>query len=83
MQFGAKMVCAQENEFGCWAGTAVYLGDLNPTVSFKNARWATGIFYRYNFNNRMAVRAEMNYGFLDAGPQPEFQISAGRVCNYL
>ena len=66
MQFGTKMLCAQENEFGFWAGTAVYLGDLNPTVSFKDARWATGAFYRYNINNRMAVRAEMNYGFLDA-----------------
>jgi hypothetical protein len=63
---GAKDVCAQENEFGFWAGTSVFLGDLNPTVSFKNARWATGAFYRYNFNNRMAVRAQMNYGFLDA-----------------
>src|SRR4051812_22136616 len=57
---------AQENEFGGWAGTVVYLGDMNPTMSFKDARWATGIFYRYNLNNRMAVRAEMNYGFLDA-----------------
>ena len=66
MHFGSKMVCAQENEFGFWAGTAVYLGDLNPTVSFKNARWATGAFYRYNLNNRMVVRAAMNYGFLDA-----------------
>lgn len=64
--FGTKDVCAQENEFGFWAGTSVFLGDLNPTVSFKNARWATGAFYRYNFNNRMAVRAQMNYGFLDA-----------------
>ena len=63
---GTKDVCAQENEFGFWAGTSVFLGDLNPTVSFKNARWATGAFYRYNFNNRMAVRAQMNYGFLDA-----------------
>ena len=64
--FGTKDACAQENEFGFWAGTSVFLGDLNPTVSFKNARWATGAFYRYNFNNRMAVRAQMNYGFLDA-----------------
>ena len=61
-----KSAFSQENEIGAWIGTTVYLGDLNPTVSFKNARWATGIFYRYNFNNRMAVRAEMNYGFLDA-----------------
>jgi hypothetical protein len=66
MNIGDKIAFSQENEFGFWAGTAVYLGDLNPTMSFKNARWASGIFYRYNLNNRMAVRAEMNYGFLDA-----------------
>lgn len=63
---GAQSVCAQENEFGVWAGTCVYLGDLNPTVSFKNARWATGAFYRYNMNDRMVFRAQVNYGFLDA-----------------
>lgn len=57
---------AQENEFGFWAGTSVYVGDLNPTLSFKDARWAGGAFYRYNFNNRMSVRSAFNYGFLDA-----------------
>ena len=64
--FGISSLHAQENEFGAWLGTCVYLGDLNPTVSFKNARWATGMFYRYNLNDRMAVRAQFNYGFLDA-----------------
>lgn len=64
--WGSRDSFAQENEFGFWAGTCVYLGDLNPTMSFKDARWATGAFYRYNLNNRMAFRAEMNYGFLDA-----------------
>ena len=66
MQLATKSAFSQENEFGGWAGTAVYLGDLNPTFSFKNARWATGLFYRYNFNNRMVVRAQVNYAFLDA-----------------
>jgi len=64
--WSSKHAFAQENEFGGWAGTSVYLGDLNPNMSFKDARWASGIFYRYNFNNRMAVRAAFNYGFLDA-----------------
>ena len=66
MHLATKSAFSQENEFGGWAGTAIYLGDLNPTFSFKNARWATGLFYRYNLSNRMAVRAEFNYGFLDA-----------------
>lgn len=66
MHLATKSMFSQENEFGGWAGTAVYLGDLNPTFSFKNARWATGLFYRYNINNRMVVRAQVNYAFLDA-----------------
>lgn len=57
---------AQEKEFGVWAGTAVFLGDLNPNMSFKNARSAMGAFFRYNFNNRMSVRAGVNYAFLQA-----------------
>jgi hypothetical protein len=66
MHLATKSAFSQENEFGGWAGTSVYLGDLNPSFSFKNARWATGLFYRYNLNNRMSVRAALNYGFLDA-----------------
>lgn len=65
LQFGAVTAFSQENEFGCWGGASVYVGDLNPTFSFKNARWATGIFYRHNLNDRMAVRAAMNYGFIE------------------
>jgi hypothetical protein len=57
---------SQENEVGAWLGSTVYQGDLNPTMSFKNARWGAGVFFRYNLNNRMAVKAGFNYGFLDA-----------------
>ncbi len=57
---------SQENEVGAWLGSTVYLGDLNPTMSFKNARWGAGAFFRYNINNRMSVKAGFNYGFLDA-----------------
>lgn len=64
--WGMGNAIAQENEFGFWAGTSVYLGDLNPNMSFKNARWGSGVFYRYNLNNRMAIRGAFNYGFLDA-----------------
>jgi hypothetical protein len=66
LHLGSLNTFSQENEFGGWAGTAVYLGDLNPSMSFKNARWAAGAFYRYNLNGRMAFRAQMSYGFLDA-----------------
>jgi hypothetical protein len=61
-----QTISAQEKEFGVWAGTAVFLGDLNPNMSFKNARSAMGAFFRYNLNNRMSVRAGINYAILQA-----------------
>jgi Domain of unknown function (DUF6089) len=61
-----RQVHAQENEFGFWMGASLYVGDLNPAFSLKNVRWASGTFFRYNLSNRMAVRAGINYGFLDA-----------------
>src|SRR5687767_11018407 len=57
---------AQENEFGFSVGGALYVGDLNPAFSLKNVRWASGTFFRYNFSNRMAARAGINYGFIEA-----------------
>lgn len=62
----SPFVFSQEKEFGVWAGTAVFLGDLNPNLSFKNARVGTGTFFRYNFNTRMSIRAGVNYAFLQA-----------------
>jgi hypothetical protein len=61
-----QTISAQEKEFGVWAGTAVFLGDLNPNMSFKNARSAMGAFFRYNLNNRMSIRAGVNYAILQA-----------------
>lgn len=52
---------AQENEYGTWVGTTVYFGDLNPNYSFKQARYGGGLFYRYNFTKRMALRAGLSY----------------------
>ncbi len=57
---------SQENEVGAWIGGANYFGDLNPKYSFKELRWAGGILYRYNINTRMAVRANVNYGRVEA-----------------
>jgi hypothetical protein len=57
---------AQEKEFGAWVGTAVFLGDLNPNMSFKNARSGMGIFFRYNPDNRLTFKVGVNYAFLQA-----------------
>lgn len=60
VQFTPK-ASAQENEVGLWVGAANYFGDLNPVFSFKEMRWASGMFYRYNINTRMSLKAGVNY----------------------
>lgn len=57
---------AQEKEFGFLAGGANYYGDINPNYSFKETRPFASIFYRYNFNPRMSLRAGLNYGWIEA-----------------
>lgn len=54
-------VLSQESEYGLWTGASVYFGDLNPNYSFKQTRYSGGLFYRYNINRRMAIRAGLSY----------------------
>jgi hypothetical protein len=53
---------AQEHEVGGWLGIANYFGTLNSTFSWKDAKPAGGLFYRYNINKRWAARAMVSYG---------------------
>ena len=48
---------AQNGDLGLFAGSSYYTGDLNPGTPFKNSMPAFGAFYRYNFNNRLAIKA--------------------------
>lgn len=53
---------AQRNaNFGVFAGTAYYLGDINPNRHFYNPSLSLGILYRYNLNSRYAVRGNAYY----------------------
>jgi len=52
------------NEYGVWAGVSQYLGDMNPIYTFNGARFGSGVFFRYNFSDRMALRAGINYGMI-------------------
>lgn len=61
--FSSRLL-AQENEFGVLAGASQYLGDLNPKFSFKQTRYAVGGLYRYNFNNRTALRVGVTYSLI-------------------
>lgn len=47
---------AQNGDVGLFAGESYYNGDLNPGTPFKNVLPAFGAFYRYNFNNRFALK---------------------------
>ncbi len=49
---------------GIFAGTAYYMGDINPNRHFYNPSFSMGAFYRYNINTRVAVRANVFYASL-------------------
>lgn len=53
-------------EVGPWAGTAMYLGDLNTNWRMTNLNIAGGFAARYNFNNRISARLSLNYGHVEA-----------------
>ncbi|OAV46010.1 hypothetical protein A3850_018895 [Lewinella sp. 4G2] len=53
-------------EVGPWVGTAVYFGDLNTDFKLNRPGLAGGIGARYNFNHRLAVKASVNYGRIEA-----------------
>ncbi len=57
---------AQRSEYGAMVAATNYYGDLNPNYSFKQTRAGAGIFYRYNLNNRMAVRAGLSHAWIAA-----------------
>jgi len=59
---------AQTYELGGWGGVSYYFGDLNTNFNLTHPGPAGGIFGRYNFNERLAVKLSANYtriGFKD------------------
>ncbi|MCB0794734.1 MAG: hypothetical protein KDB88_08360 [Flavobacteriales bacterium] len=58
---------AQVSELGITGGVTYYIGDLNPYRHYpKYTSPAGGLFYRYNFGNRYALRVQGLYGRLEA-----------------
>lgn len=53
-------------EAGPWAGAAVYFGDLNTDFKLNRVNAAGGVGARYNFNHRLAAKASLNYGRVEA-----------------
>jgi hypothetical protein len=66
----------RNGDYGAFMGISSYIGDINPGRPFYAPKPAAGIFYRYNFNPREAVRLSLFYGGLqgsDADFQNDFQ----------
>jgi len=53
---------AQRIELGAFGGASYYMGDLNPKKPFELSQPAFGLVYRYNFHNRIALKASLTRG---------------------
>ncbi|MDA3615771.1 type IX secretion system protein PorG [Polluticaenibacter yanchengensis] len=63
-------------EFGIGVGAAHYFGDLNNTMTVDRPKMAASIFFRKNFGNYIALRAEGTFaqlGYSDIHSKNEFQ----------
>lgn len=52
-------------EFGIIGGGSYYLGDYNPTKHFNSTQTYWGGFYRYNINDRFALRFNAGFSKID------------------
>lgn len=58
---------AKTAELGVFLGGAYYIGDLNPLVHFgPQTKPAAGVLFRYNLNSRLALRANVLFGSVQA-----------------
>jgi hypothetical protein len=58
-------VAGQRNaDYGIFGGVSSYIGDINPSRLMYAPLPAGGIFYRYNFHPRHALRADLFVGGL-------------------
>lgn len=60
-------ICAagqRKSDFGISGGVSSYIGDINPGRLLYSPKPALGLLYRYNFNPRQALRANILIGGL-------------------
>jgi len=60
----AQAFAQRAADYGFSAGMTTYLGDINESNLFYNPGPAFQFFYRYNFNPRQAVRANLMGGYV-------------------
>lgn len=63
MSTGTLSAQRQAN-FGLFAGTTYYMGDINPNRHFYRPSPAFGALYRYNLNSRYAIRGSAYFAYL-------------------
>lgn len=54
------------HDVGVFLGGAYYIGDLNPSKHFFMTQPAVGVFYRFNYNYRLAFKGGFNFGSIQA-----------------
>lgn len=67
-------------DYGIFGGVSTYYGDINPGIFINTTRPAGGLFYRYNFNPRQALRANIYLGGLaaaDSNSLNSYEIARG------
>lgn len=60
----------RKSDLGLIAGTDFYLGDINPDKAFFMPRYMVGPIFRYNFNERYALRFQAVYANLAGNENP-------------
>jgi len=66
MALGAS---AQRWDIGAWIGGADYFGDLNTHTSLRFVNPAGGLLARYNFDERLSIRFNLDAGYVWADDQ--------------
>ena len=73
---------AQRSEIGVMAGTSFYFGDLN-SIPFRDAKFAGGLLYKYNFTPRFALKANILFGKIAASDEKNHSILKDDAGEYL
>lgn len=62
--------CQPGAEIGIMGGSGYYLGEYNPGGHFKQMQTYWGGFYRYNMNDRFALRLNAGFSKIDIKERP-------------
>ncbi len=64
--FTVSAFCQRSADYGVFGGVSSYIGDINPGRLLYSPQPAAGLFYRYNFHPRQAIRTNIYIGGVKA-----------------